>query len=516
MRVEVSLLGGFEVRVDGRAVPASAWPRRQASTLVKFLALQPGRRVHRERVLDALWPDVAPSSSGARLHKAAHYARRALGTDDAVVLSRDALVQLFPGADVSIDVDEFDAAVRTERVAEALRCYSGDLLPDDLYEEWAFVPRERLRLRYRELLRAGARWDDLVALDPTDEDAHVAIMKGFLARGDRAGARRQFEALERVLDAELGIGPSPEAVALLERALAPAAELAPVDRAPRHSDLATQSIRFCTTVDGVRLAYAVSGQGPPLVKASNWLTHLDYDWESTVWRHWWQGLSARHTLVRYDERGCGLSDWDVADFDLDTWVRDLETVVDTLGLERFPLLGISQGGPIAVRYATRHPERVTHLVLYGTGAQGRRVKARTSSELESLDALVELMRLSWGTDQPLFRTLFTGMFMPDASIEQWRAFDELQQRTASPENAARLWAAFQRVDVVEEARSLDVPTLILHPRHERNRPYEDAEALAALVPGSRLVALEGSNHILQAAERGFAQLLDEIEGFLAT
>ena len=422
-------------------------------------------------------------------------------------------VALFPADEVTVDVATFEAAVRAGRIDDALDRYHGELLPDDPYEEWAFVPRERLQLQYRELLRAAQRWDELVRLDPTDEAAHVGRMERLLDAGDRAGARRQFESLERVLHAELGIGPSAEALALYARAHElDASPAAPRD--PRHSDLAEQTIHFCSTPDRVRLAYAVSGQGPPLVKASNWLTHLDYDWASPVWRHWWRGLSRNHTLIRYDERGCGLSDRDVADFDLDVWVRDLETVVDTLGLERFPLLGISQGGPIAIRYTQLHPERVTRLVLYGTGTQGRRARARTSEEREALDALVALMRKSWGSDQPLFRTLFTGMFMPDAPIEQWRAFDELQRKTASPENAARLWDAFQRIDVTEATRSLDVPTLVLHARDERNRAFTHAEDLAGMIGGSRLVALDSSNHILQEDERAFAQFLDEVERFL--
>jgi DNA-binding SARP family transcriptional activator/pimeloyl-ACP methyl ester carboxylesterase len=513
MRVEIRLLGRFEVAVEGRAVPPGAWTRRHAAALVKLLALAPDRRLHREQVMDALWPDVDSDTAATRLHKAAHYARKALAADDAVVLAR-AMVMLLPDAEVAIDVATFEVAAREGRIEEALACHTGDLLPEDPYEQWAFVPRERVRLCHRQVLRAAQRWDELVQLDPTDEGAHVGRIAQLLEVGDAAGARRQFAALERALHDELGIGPSSEALALYERAHRDGVVSNGPARDPRHSDLAEQTIRFCATPDGVRLAYAVSGAGPPLVKASNWLTHLDYDWASPVWSHWWRGLSAHYTLIRYDERGCGLSDWDVDDFDLDAWVRDLETVVDTLGIEQFPLLGISQGGPIAIRYAARHPERVTRLVLYGTGAQGRRVKARTPEELESLDALVALMRLSWGTDQPLFRTLFTGMFMPEAPIEQWRAFDELQRKTASPQNAARLWEGFQRIDVLEEARSLRLPTLILHARNERNRPYADAAALAAAITGSRLVALEGSNHILQRDEPAFAQFLDDVTRFL--
>jgi pimeloyl-ACP methyl ester carboxylesterase len=366
-------------------------------------------------------------------------------------------------------------------------------------------------------LRTCRRWAELVALDPTDEQAHLGLAKEMLASGDRSGALRQLDTLEQVLRNELGIGPSPEAHDLRVRALdTPVAAPAP-EPAPRHAGLGRQQIRFCRTLDGVRLAYATSGAGPPLVKASNWLTHLDYDWASPVWSHWWQALSEDRLLIRYDERGCGLSDWDVdeASFTLDAWVADLETVVDTLGLERFPLLGISQGGPIAVTYAARHPERVSHLVIYGACARATWGKA-TEDERRELAALGELMRLSWGSDQPGFRQIYDARFLPDGPLEIWRAFDELQRRTTSAKNAHRLWKAFGSLDAAEAARTLDVPTLVLHSRDDLVWSYAEAEELHSLIAGSRLVPLDSHNHILQAGEPAFTVLLEEIRRFLTT
>jgi DNA-binding SARP family transcriptional activator/pimeloyl-ACP methyl ester carboxylesterase len=516
------MLGRFEVLLDGCLVPQGLWSRRHAASLVKRLALAPGWRLHRERVIDALWPDLSLNVAAPRLHKAAHYVRRATGVRDSIVLS-DELVALFPNAEVSGDVLAFETAAaeamatgRRDAIEAALAWYRGELLPEDPYEDWAFHPRQRVQLRYREVLRLAGRWIELVAVDPTDEEAHVAIMRQRLAAGDRAGVRRQFEFLERILHEELGIGPSAEALAVYRQASdvdLPAPMVREGDT--RHSSLATQAIHFCSTPDGVRLAYAVSGDGPVLVKASNWLTHLDYDWESPVWRHWWHGLSHRHRLIRYDERGSGLSQWDVEDFSLDAYVRDLETVVDTLGLDQFPLLGISQGGPIAITYAARQPERVNRLILYGTGVLGRRSKARAEADHRELDALAELMRVSWGGDEPGFQRVYNARFMPDGPLEQWRAFDELQKRTAPPENAVRLWQSFHLNDVTDAARTLRLPTLIVHARDERLRPYADAEQLATLIEGSRLVPLESNNHILQEGERAFARFLDEVERFLA-
>ena len=275
-----------------------------------------------------------------------------------------------------------------------------------------------------------------------------------------------------------------------------------------------QEIRFCTAGDGTRLAYAISGAGPPLVKAANWLSHLDYDWESPVWRHWLAELSRRFLLVRYDERGCGLSDWDIAPFSFDDWVEDVETVADAAGLDRFPLLGISQGGPVAIAYAVRHPERVTHLVLLGSFAQGRRKRARTSAELELAEAHVEIVRLGWGRPDPTYRQIFIARFLPEATQEQWRSFDELQRRSTSPDNAWRFVDTFANIDVTDLAPKLTVPTLIMCARREPDNRFEQSRLLAALIPNSRLVPLDSSNHLLPERDPAWKHFLTEIDRFL--
>jgi pimeloyl-ACP methyl ester carboxylesterase/DNA-binding winged helix-turn-helix (wHTH) protein len=297
--------------------------------------------------------------------------------------------------------------------------------------------------------------------------------------------------------------------------------VAPVDEAAQPDPAATpapappaQEIRFCTTGDGIRLAYAVSGAGPPLVKAANWLSHLAYDWESPVWRHWLTELSCRFRLVRYDERGCGLSDWDIARFSFEDWVDDLEAVVDAAGLDRFPLLGISQGGPVAIAYAVRHPERVTQLVLLGSFAQGRRKSARTPDELALAEAHIEIVRLGWGRPDPTYRQIFVARFLPEATQEQWRSFDELQQRSTCPDNAWRFVGAFADIDVTNLAARLTVPTLIMCSRREPDNRFEQSRLLAALIPDSRLVPLDSSNHLLPEHDPAWKHFLAEIDRFL--
>jgi pimeloyl-ACP methyl ester carboxylesterase/DNA-binding winged helix-turn-helix (wHTH) protein len=275
-----------------------------------------------------------------------------------------------------------------------------------------------------------------------------------------------------------------------------------------------QRIQFCTAADGVNIAYATSGVGPPLVKPANWMTHLEYDWESPVWRHWLRELSRERTLVRYDERGNGLSDHDADDLSFEAWVRDLETVVDTMGLERFPLLGISQGCAVAIAYAVRHPERVSQLVLYGGFAEGVITRARTKQELDEGAIVMRGIPLGWGHDNPAFRMFFAARFLPEGTPEQMRWFSELQRVTTSPEIAARLLSTSATIDVTQLAPQVRAPTLVLHATGDAAVPFSEGRKLAALVPGARFVPLEGRNHILLESEPAWTRFVDEVRRFL--
>jgi RNA polymerase sigma factor (sigma-70 family) len=271
--------------------------------------------------------------------------------------------------------------------------------------------------------------------------------------------------------------------------------------------------RFCTAPDGVGLAYAIDGDGPSLLKASNWMTHLDYERRSPVWRHWVRELSRGHTLIRFDERGCGLSD---RRFDgtptLDTYVGDLAAVVDAAGLERFALLGLSGGGPTAIAYAARNPERVSRLVLYGTWARGR--DRRGDGEAEQSRLLGDLIRVGWGGGIPAFRQVFSSIYIPSAGEEQKRWYDDLQQASSSGEMAARLWHSRSRIDVSDIARRITQPALVLHARQDRAVPYEEGRRLASLLPDARFVTLESENHILQQGEQAWEAFLGEVRAFL--
>jgi DNA-binding winged helix-turn-helix (wHTH) protein/pimeloyl-ACP methyl ester carboxylesterase len=295
---------------------------------------------------------------------------------------------------------------------------------------------------------------------------------------------------------------------------------APVDRGGSRAGSTTppaakarQEIRYCTTSDGIRLAYASIGSGPPLVKASNWLTHLDFEWGSPIWRHWLAALSAHHQVVRYDERGNGMSQRDVPDVNFDTWVRDLETVVDAAGLDRFPLLGISRGGPIAVAYAVKHPERVSHLVLYCAFPAGLN-HVGTPQQREARRALASLVRLGWGLKNPAFCKMFTCRFIPDATPEHERWFDELQRVSTSPENAARLMERDDEIDVRPLLRKVRAPTLVLHCDRDQMVPAKCGQQLAAEITGARYVSLPSANHLIMETEPAWPLFLEELGLFL--
>jgi len=253
----------------------------------------------------------------------------------------------------------------------------------------------------------------------------------------------------------------------------------------------------------------------PLVKAANWLTHLELELSSLVWRHWVRELSASYALVRYDERCCGLSDWSAAEVSFEAWVRDLETVVDAAGLERFPLLGVSKGGPIAIAYAARHPERVSRLALYGTYMRGRHGRAVTPQQLEEADLMVKLAELGWHKEDPAFRQVFAMQFLPEGTPEQHRSFNEIKRVCASPENAARIMRVSGQVDVRSLAPQVRCPTLVMHARHDLRVPLEDSRQLAGAIPGARFVLLESRNHILMENEPAWPRFLAELRAFLA-
>ncbi|HEX6717694.1 MAG TPA: alpha/beta fold hydrolase [Pyrinomonadaceae bacterium] len=280
------------------------------------------------------------------------------------------------------------------------------------------------------------------------------------------------------------------------------------------SKRATQRIRYVRTEDGVQVAWAEAGTGPLLIKAANWLTHLEYEWESPVWRHWIHFFSDHFRFVRHDERGCGMTDWNVGDLSFARWVDDLEAIVAAVGpREPFALLGISQGAAACIAYAVRHPERVSRLVLYGAYARG--TFRRGDPDKERLyRALIDLTRLGWGKENPAFRQVFTSRFMPGATDEQVGWFNELCRKTTSPEIAARLLETRATIDVLDLLDKVQAPTLVLHSRDDDVTPIAEGHILAAGIPGAQFVELDSKNHILLETEPAWERFCNEVLSFM--
>lgn len=274
-----------------------------------------------------------------------------------------------------------------------------------------------------------------------------------------------------------------------------------------------QEVRFVTSRDGTRIAWAQHGHGPPLIRVATWLTNLESDWTSPIWRHWLSDLGQSFTVVRYDDRGSGLSDRHPAEITYERWVEDLEAVVDGAGFARFALLGMSQAGAVAIAYAARNPARIQNLILYGAYSKGARRRNLSREALEENDLFLQLMRVGWGRANPAFGRIFTAELIPDASDEQARGLDTLQRGSTDGDTAARMAAARSEIDVTEVAKSIGVPTLILHARDDEAVAFEEGRRLASLIPGARMVVLEGRNHILLGNEPAWPQFIQELVSF---
>ena len=273
-------------------------------------------------------------------------------------------------------------------------------------------------------------------------------------------------------------------------------------------------VRFAASFDGVHIAYAKSGSGTPLVRVPTWIGHLEHDWESTLLSHWLHELQRGHALVRYNARGCGLSQRDVEDFSFEACVRDMEAVVDAAGLDRFAVCANSFGTSVAIAYAARHPERVSRMALFGAFCRGRLVRDASPATCERAELMIRLIETGWGTEEGVFRQVFTSLFIPGGTQEQWRAFTDCMKHGSTAANAARLSRMIQRIDVQQQARQVRCPTLLLHSRRDALVAYDEGQYAAHLIPRAELVTLESQNHLLLEHEPAWTQAVAELRRFL--
>jgi pimeloyl-ACP methyl ester carboxylesterase/DNA-binding SARP family transcriptional activator len=528
--LSIRLLGEFQVVRDG--TPVALPPSRKTRALLAYLVVT-GRRHRRERLCGLLW-DVPDDPRGS-LRWSLSRLRPLVDRPDREHIVADREFVAFDAKGVSVDLTQVrrelaggPEALPTERLLDLSAAFGGDFLegmalPDQQdFEAWLLAERDGARRTRASLLsallprlmatpeKAIPHARHLVEADPWSLGAHVSLLECLVRTGRREEAELQRSRSEKAL-ADAGT----KDLTALDRVLWIRPEPKPTALPPQHPgpDL-HQEIRFCSTPNGVRIAYATVGEGPPIVKTANWLNHLEFDWESPIWRHVFRGLARDRRLVRYDARGNGLSDWDVPEISFEAYVRDLESVVDAAGVTRFPLLGISQGCAISVEYAVRHPERVTRLVLHGGYATGWRIDA-DPAEIARREAMQTLILHGWRDENPAFRQVFTSSFIPDGTPEQFHWMNELQRISISPDNAVRLQNALAIVDIRDLLPLVHVPTLVLHSRWDARVPHARGRDLASGISGARFVTLESRNHLILEHEPEYPRFMALIREFLA-
>jgi pimeloyl-ACP methyl ester carboxylesterase/DNA-binding SARP family transcriptional activator/class 3 adenylate cyclase len=508
-QLEIRVLGDLIVARDGQ--PVGLPPSKKTRALLVYLACI-GRPQRRERLCELFW-DVPDDPRGA-LRWSLSKIRQVLGPDgDCLQADRNVVglrtETLFLDCAAVRTLTKQDlASAATEDLEHLAGLFRGRFI-DDLslsrcpeFEAWRVATVEEMELAQLRILRTLV---ERLAGEPSRALPHAHALEALLPDDEDLQRKvKQLANAARYDPAEAAV-----AAASAPEAAVAAAPPEPVIPAPAG---AGEDVRYCTTREGVRLAYAMSGTGPPIVKAANWMSHLRFDWESPIWRHWVAGLSEHNCFVRYDERANGLSDWNVSDLSFEAMVADLESIADASGLRRFCLLGVSQGCAISIAYAVRHPERVSGLILYGGYARGwgRRGDPVDQSRRETL---ANQMLQGWGQQDPSFRQSFTQLFVPAATQEAMNWFNELQRQSVSPENAVRLQEVFSRIDVTDVLAHVTVPTLVMHGVGDLVVPFAEGKLMAEAIPGARFVPLLTSNHVMLPDEPAFATFLTEARAF---
>ena len=510
MVVEVQLLGAFSVRVAGEEIPADVWRRRHAALLVKLLAMAPARRLHREQVIDQLWPDLDVATAGPRLHKAAHFARAALGIDGSIEARGDTIC-LLPGVEVAVDVHAFrqtaiDALAdgSAEAAGEALALHGGELLPDDRYEAWTEPTREAVAALHLDLLRQAERWEEVLAMDPADETAHLAVARAYRDRGERAAALRQLDRLGEALERELGVVPGTEAALLRAELESPATAPAPASarsaRPPR-SATPTPRTRYADS-NGHAIAYQVIGDGPiDLVFVPGFVSNIEVQWEHPPMADFFTRLASFARVVVFDKRATGLSERLPLDQipTLEDRMDDVRAVMDAVGVERANLFGVSEGGPMALLFAATHPDRVDRLALYGSFAAqpfGDRA-AEMAGQIRAWwgsGTVVGYLAPSWARDH-----------------ETRRFFARYERHSSTPAVASGIIGLAQAIDARPVLAGISVPTLVVHRTGDPVITVDRARELAAGIPGAELVELPGADHFPFVDS---ADVLDLVERFI--
>ncbi|MEM7400566.1 MAG: alpha/beta fold hydrolase [Pseudomonadota bacterium] len=519
------------------------FPTRKAKALFIYLAMSPNLRTSREKLAGLFWGRSAEEQARASLRQTLASLRKILNFNDQCLIESNSDEIYLVEDSLYVDALAFEQQTDDEvsSAKHAVDLYQGEFLDgfsikEDLFENWLREKREHInelaKLKMAsladywngsgELNKAISISKNILSIDPLNEQAHQSLMHLYTLTGWRESAIKQYKHYEKLLKEELGVDPQEETTELYQKILAktPLLKDEPkvLSATPKLQDVhiqknnVKQEIRYCVSEDGARIAYAVAGDGTPVIKCGNWLTHLEHDWDTPIWRHLMQFLANDYSLVRYDARGNGLSDWDVDEINFDSFISDLETVANASGHKKFILFGTSQGCAISAAYAARHPERVSHLILYGGFAAGW--NKRNNEYKDRGKAFLTLIQQGWGQDNPIFRQMFTSLFLPDGAHEQVNWFNDLQKKSTTPENAMRFYQALGEINVTKELSNITVPTLVMHCKDDAMVPFIAGQDFAKRIPHAKFVALEGRNHLMLKQEPAFEQFKNEFRAFI--
>lgn len=544
MSVLIKTLGELAVLQGDK--PLNLPPSKRTRALLAYLAVT-GRPHRRDRLCEIFWeiPDDPRGALRWSLSKI-----RSLVNDETVErLAADRERVNLLQEHVEVDIKQIEQRVQEDELSAGdLKSISqslnepflegADLPEQEFFQQWLTSERMEIeRLHAKVLSRLSnhpdisptdqlqwtQQWEDL---DPYNTQAATQL----LTQMELLGLTKELHEVQRKLENRFrnaGISWSSSARSKtkasasnqkenLETAKEPSTsvESTQSDKPnPGRELLARQKIHFCTAKDGVRIAYASIGEGAPIVKAANWLSHLEHDWDSPIWSPIFRELAKDHHFIRYDERGNGLSDWEVDNITFESFVTDLETVVDASKIDKFALLGISQGAAVSIEYAIRHPERVTKLILFGGYAAGWRIGA-SAATIREREAVMTLTETGWGQDNPAYRQIFSSTFMPSADARELAWFNEFQRLTTSPENAVRFLSVFGDIDVREQLAKVEVPTLVIHSLRDLRIPVATGRDIAATIPNAQFVGLESDGHLLLGREPASQIFVESVRDFI--
>ncbi|MDX1474048.1 MAG: alpha/beta fold hydrolase [Reinekea sp.] len=524
-RLSLTLLGEPQLLWNDQALELP--PSKKTRALLAFLALT--NRPHRRDRLCEIFCSSAEDPRAA-LRWSLSKVRQLVNKVDDTRLQADRERVFLNMDDIAIDIHQIAQHLNAEGLSpSALETLYQQLqepfldgleLPEqDLFQQWLRGERQEVvRLQGRVLAKLASHaqlnipqrlewarvWLSLEPLNPRAATRLVSELK--LQQATDELVRVTENLVQRFRNAGMAWSPDRESVDEQQGSIHS-------ERDRQREFLLKQKINFCTAADGVRLAYASVGRGTPILKAANWLSHLEHDWDAPIWSPLFRDLASDHHFIRYDERGNGLSDWNVEHISFDDFVTDLETVADASGLDSFALLGISQGAAVSIEYAIRHPERVSQLILFGGYDAGWRIDA-TDDTIREREAIMTLTKSGWGNDNPAYRQIFSSTFMPSANADELAWFNEFQRLTTSPENAVRFLSVFGDIDVRDKLAQVKVPTLVIHSVRDNRIPVSVAHRLASTIPNATFVGLDSDGHLLLGREPASGEFVQAVRQFI--